>query len=112
MSPSETPQDREDRITQRILAIGCLAMCILIVGMLLWRNIPDKNEILLGTVVGFIFGNMVGPVYRKMFGGPDAGTRQQTQAQSDVLKTAVEKAVQPPIVAADSVTIEPKDEPK
>lgn len=108
----ETPQDREDRITQRILAIGCLAICVLIVGVLLWREIPSKNEILLGTVVGFIFGNMVGPVYRKMFGGPDAGTRQQTQAQTDVLKTAVEKATIPPIVAADTVVVSPKDEPQ
>lgn len=112
MTPVETPQDREDRITQRILAIGCLVICAVIVVALLFREIPDKNEIMIGTVVGFIFGNMVGPVYRKMFGGPDAGTRQQNQAQNEVLKTAVEKAATTPAVVADTVVVEPKDTQK
>lgn len=113
MSGQETPQDREDRITQRVLAVGCMGLCIGIVVILLLREIPTKNEILLGTVVGFIFGNMVGPVFRKVFGGPDAGTRQAVAAQNDVLKTAVNaassSAAAPPFVveAPATVTVEP-----
>lgn len=109
----ESPQDREDRITQRILAISCMALCALIVLILLLRDIPTKNEILLGTVVGFIFGNMVGPVFRKVFGGPDTGTRQAVAAQNDVLKSAVTAASSgaagtPVVVEAPAtVTVDP-----
>lgn len=72
----ESPQDREDRISQRILAIFTVVLTGVIAMTLLFRGVPSENEILIGTVVGFIFGNMTGPVFRKIFGGPDAGTRQ------------------------------------
>lgn len=106
----ESPQDREDRITQRVLAVSCMGLCAVIVLILLLREIPTKNEILLGTVVGFIFGNMVGPVFRKVFGGPDAGTRQAVSAQNDVLKTAV-AAASASASPAFSVTAEPGQRP-
>lgn len=87
--PTESPQDREDRITQRVLAFGTLILTGGISGALIFREIPPSNETLLGTVVGFIFGNMTGPVFRKIFGGPDTGTRQAVSETNDLVKSVV-----------------------
>jgi len=86
---TEHPQDREDRITGRILAVGAVGIAGFLVAALIFFDIPSKNEILLGTVVGFVFGNMVGPVYRKVFGGLDPESRKAQVAQGEALSTAV-----------------------
>jgi hypothetical protein len=85
----ESKQDREDRITARILSVGALGISAFLVVVLMFRGIPSQNEILLGTVVGFIFGNMVGPVFRKAFGGIDSDTRKAQVAQGEALSSAV-----------------------
>lgn len=80
-----------------------MLLCSAIVLLLLFRNIPTRNEVLIGTVVGFIFGNMIGPVFRSAFGGPDSGTRQNAAAQSEVLKSAVNAAT---AAASSAVVVE------
>jgi len=113
----ETPQDREDRIVQRVLAFATVAIVAFVVVILMFKEIPNKNEVMIGTVIGFIFGNMAGPIFRKIFGGPDSGTRQAVAASNDVLKTAVAAAsgVQgnPVVVQAPAVvTVEPNPKPE
>lgn len=79
-------QDKSDRLTQRVLSIGTLVLCSVIVLVLLIKEVPPKNEMLIGTAIGFIFGNMVGPVYRMIFGGPDVNTQKVAEASSDAIK--------------------------
>ncbi len=109
----ETPQDREDRITQRILAIGALIIAGGIGLALMLKEIPEKNEVILGTVVGFLFGNMIGPVYRKVFGGADPETRKVQAAQNDTLSKTIDRLAATPaekplvVEAPATVTVEP-----
>lgn len=89
MNSHQDRQDREDRLMARILAVGSLTMCGFLLVALVTLDLPDKNEAMLGTVVGFIFGNMVGPVFRKAFGGVDADSRRVQVAQGEALDKAV-----------------------
>lgn len=87
--PHDRRQDKEDQITARILAVFASCIAAFTVGILFFVEIPQRNEILLGTVIGFVFGNMVGPVFRKVFGGMDAETRRAQDVQGDTLSAAV-----------------------
>lgn len=84
-------QQVRELILRAVMAVGTLIIAGLIVGVLLFRNIPEKNEIILGTVIGFVFGNMVGPIYRQFFAGLDADAKVTADKQADALKSAVDK---------------------
>lgn len=77
-----TPE-KEDMWTQRLAAAGSIIIAGIVVITLLYHEMPEKNEVTLGMVLGFVFGNMVGPVFRKLFGGPDkpAATQQPKDGQ-------------------------------
>lgn len=83
------------------LAIAAAAICALIVIALLFWPIPARNETLLGTVVGFIFGNMVGPVYRAVFGAPDEGSREVANRAVDALAASSPRADSDPATLPD-----------
>lgn len=88
------------------LAMGTMVLATAIVLVLSFRRIPGENEILLGTVVGFVFGNMVGPVYRKVFGGMDPEARKSQIAQNQNLKQAMQTiAASPPVVGPGPIEV-------
>lgn len=108
---SDDHKDKDDTLTERILAIGTVTLVTIITLCLLVKEIPAKNEVLLGTLVGFIFGNMAGPVYRKIFGGADTSTQKaQTQAAT-ALQTAVDKIAPSVVPPSDSTTVIRVDPP-
>jgi xanthosine utilization system XapX-like protein len=102
---AETPQEREDRFIERVLAIGAMVGANLTLFSLLHWAIPDKNEVVFGTVIGFVFGNMVGPVYRKVFGGADTASRAAQVAQTETLKSAVDKLGSSPTTDGATATL-------
>lgn len=108
MNHRDESRDRNDRITERVLAGFAAGVAAFTVAVLFFVEIPERNEILLGTVVGFLFGNMVGPVYRKVFGGMDAETRRAQDAQGAALSAAVEGlAASSPVATNQIVEGEP-----
>lgn len=90
-------QQVREFILRSIMAVGTLVIAGLIVGVLLFKDIPTKNEIILGTVIGFVFGNMVGPIYRQFFAGLDADAKAVTDKQADTLKAAVDRLPSAPM---------------
>ena len=88
--PPRTQTEREFWLSA-ILAIGTFTLVAIITIVVLLKEIPARNEILIGTVLGFIFGNMTGPVFRKFFAGPDAQTSAATDKHVETLKSAVDK---------------------
>lgn len=84
-------QQAREFILKAILSIGTLIVAGGVTFVLLFRELPTKNEIIFGTIIGFVFGNMVGPVWRQFFAGLDADAKAETAKQADTLKTAVEK---------------------
>lgn len=94
----EHPQDRDDRFIERVLAIGTFLLACAVTVIVLLKDIPSKNEMVFGTILGFVFGNMVGPVFRKAFGGPDSATRKQQSDSTAALSGAIEKIAKPPVI--------------
>lgn len=80
---ADQPERRQNPYLVTILATGSLAIAAVIVIFLLIKPIPDRNETLVGTIIGFIFGNMIGPVFRTMF----------NQQQDDASKRVTDKAL-------------------
>ena len=104
----EDHEDKEELLTERILGLIVTSLVAAVTLVLLFHEIPKTNEVLLGTLLGFIFGNMAGPVYRKFFGGPDTGSQKAATAASNALQSAVDK-ISPQAASGIDITVKPGD---
>lgn len=84
-------QQAREFLLKSVLSIGTLIIAGGVTFIILFWEVPEKNEIIFGTILGFVFGNMVGPVWRQFFAGADAETKAATDKQADTLKAAVDK---------------------
>ena len=54
--------------TRSVLALIALIGCLLLVGTMLYHDIPEKNKDILNIAIGFLFGSCLSPVFQFFFG--------------------------------------------
>jgi hypothetical protein len=89
-----TEETDDDHLLRRCIAFGVIALVALTLYALLFHDIPERNETTLGVVIGFVFGNMVGPMFRAMFGANDENRELANKAMSPSPR-ATGKAIPP-----------------